>query len=341
MEKILKATHEGNLNINGFDIPAYNLPNGDRVLSRIGFLKAIGRTGKAKGGRLYDDEFQIPVFLSANNIKHLLDAEIIENSIPILFIDLNGNQSIGYKAELLPQVAFVFSDALSKGILKPNQIHVGEQSRILVKGFLNTSIISLVDEATGYQYEREKDALQLTLKAFINKELLKWQKMFPDTFYYEIFRLNKWDYTVKSINNKPGVIGRWTNELIYNQLPKGVLDELKVKTPKSQSGNYTARFFQSLTPDIGHPALTAQLYKVIGIMNISNSWEEFKSNFNRMVDRANGQTELNFDAIEKEIETDVVKEPIKLGAFDDKLKQALNFKPKDKSNDHPQVSLDL
>ena len=297
MEKILKATHQGNLNINSLDITAYNLPNGERVLSRIGFLKALGRTGKAKGGRNYDEEFQTPVFLTASNIKPLVDEDLLENSKPIIFIDLNGNQSIGYKAEILPQVAFLFSDALSKGILKQNQKHIGEQSRILVKAFLKTSIIALVDEATGYQYDRERDALQVVLKAYINEELLKWQKMFPDTFYYEIFRLNKWDYTVKGINKRPSVIGKWTNKLIYEQLPKGVLEELKVKTPKSQEGNYTARFFQSLTPDIGHPELTSQIYKVIGIMQISDNWNDFISNFNRMISRESGQMEINFDDI--------------------------------------------
>ena len=130
---------------------------------------------------------------------------------------------------------------------------------------------------------------------------MKWQKLFPDMFYYEIFRLNNWDYTVKGIQKRPSVIGRWTNELIYKQLPKGVLEELKNRTPKSSEGNYTARFFQSLTPDIGHPALTAQIYKVIGLMNISNNWNEFKSNFNRMVNRNNGQTEIDFDSVEKDL----------------------------------------
>lgn len=92
MEKILKATHQGNLNINSLDITAYNLPNGERVLSRIGFLKALGRTGKAKGGRNYDEEFQTPVFLTASNIKPLVDEDLLENSKPIIFIDLNGNR---------------------------------------------------------------------------------------------------------------------------------------------------------------------------------------------------------------------------------------------------------
>ncbi len=336
-KEMLEATHQGDLNINGFDITAYNLPNGERVLSRIGFLKALGRTGKAKGGRAYDEEFQTPIFLSASNIKPLIDEELLENSKPVFFIDLNGNKSIGYKAEILPQVAFLFSDALGKGILKPNQIHIGEQSRILVKAFLKTSIIALVDEATGYQYERESDALQIILEAYIGKELLKWQKMFPDTFYFEIFRLNKWNYTVKGINNKPGVIGRWTNELIYNQLPKGVLEELKTKTPKSTAGNYTARFFQSLTPDIGHPALTAQIYKVIGIMSSCHSWSEFKTRFNIMVDRANGQIELNFDEIEREIDKSE-EEPIKQSSFNKKLSKALKFNPKE---DSIQTNLDL
>ena len=121
--------------------------------------------------------------------------------------------------------------------------------------------------------------------------------MFPDTFYYQIFRLNKWDYTVRGINKRPGIIGKWTNKLIYEQLPKGVLEELKVKTPKSPEGNYTARFFQSLTPDIGHPELTSQIYKVIGIMQISNNWNDFISNFNRMISRESGQMEIDFDDI--------------------------------------------
>ncbi len=36
-------------------------------------------------------------------------------------------------------------------------------------------------------------------------------------------------------------------------------------------------------------------------MNISNNWAEFKSNFNKMVDRNNGQRELNFEEIENDI----------------------------------------
>ncbi|MBC8109528.1 MAG: hypothetical protein H7Y04_00550, partial [Verrucomicrobia bacterium] len=71
------------------------------------------------------------------------------------------------------------------------------------------------------------------------------------------------------IQKRPGVIGKWTNKIIYKQLPKGILEELKKKTPKSSSDNYTSRFFQSLTLDTGHPHLLVQLNQVIAIMRIT------------------------------------------------------------------------
>ncbi|MGZ7317544.1 P63C domain-containing protein, partial [Streptococcus pyogenes] len=104
-------------------------------------------------------------------------------------------------------------------------------------------VTALVDEATGYQYERERFELQKIFKAYISEELLKWQKMFPDDFYMEIFRLNGWSYDVQSIKRRPGVVGKWTNELIYKRLPDGVLEELKRRTPKTKKGQYKARFF--------------------------------------------------------------------------------------------------
>src|SRR5215218_10305622 len=101
--KIPKATHEGTLTIGDATIKAFNLEDGRRVLSRIGVLRAIGRTGKAKGGRKYDQESKIPVFLTAQNLNPFISNELIEDSKPIQFIDSNGVESIGYKAELLPR----------------------------------------------------------------------------------------------------------------------------------------------------------------------------------------------------------------------------------------------
>ncbi len=292
MEK-RKILHEGILNIGDTIIPCYVLEDGTRVLSGSAMqnaLKLQDETDNRSGTRLarYLGQKSLEPFIYKGKEQGHYD--------PI--ICYKGEQKInGYEATILADICEAFLEARNTIELSTRQKIIADQCEILIRGFARVGITALVDEATGYQYERERDALQVILQAYINEELLKWQKMFPDTFYYEIFRLNKWDYTVKGINKRPSIIGKWTNKLIYEQLPKGVLEELKVKTPKSQEGNYTARFFQSLTPDIGHPELTSQIYKVIGVMQISNNWNDFISNFNRMISRESGQMEIDFDNI--------------------------------------------
>lgn len=292
MEK-RKVLHEGVLNIGDTIIPCYVLEDGTRVLSGSAMqnaLKLQDETDNRSGTRLarYLGQKSLEPFIYKGKEQGHYD--------PI--ICYKGEQKInGYEATILADICEAFLEARNTIELSTRQKIIADQCEILIRGFARVGITALVDEATGYQYERERDALQVILQAYINEELLKWQKMFPDTFYYEIFRLNKWDYTVRGINKRPSIIGKWTNKLIYEQLPKGVLEELKVKTPKSPEGNYTARFFQSLTPDIGHPELTSQIYKVIGIMQISDNWNDFISNFNRMISRESGQMEIDFDDI--------------------------------------------
>lgn len=335
-KKLLKATHEGKFTIGETDINCAVLEDGTRIISRNAIFKAFGRTkrGRAK------NEIRVPnmpSFIDANNLQPFIDDDLRGGLIQHDYIDLNGKNDSGYDATILPMLCKVYLDARQAKVLKTQQLPLARASEILLVGLSKVGIIALVDEATGYQYDREREELQKILKKYISDELLKWQKTFPDTFYMEIFRLNGWNYTVHDIKKRPGVVGKWTNKVIYEQLPKGVLDELKTKTPKSSSGNYTARFFQSLTLDVGHPHLSAQLNQVIAIMRISDNWQEFMSNFNKMVARKNGQLELKFEDLKYNPKEDVYSpadEP-KLEAivpdtdFDQKLKQALNYNPKE------------
>lgn len=198
-----------------------------------------------------------------------------------------------------------------------------------MRSFAKVGIIALVDEATGYQYDREKYELQKILKSYITEELQPWQKRFPDTFYRELFRLNGWNFTVRDIKKRPGVIGKWTNILVYEQLPKGVLEELKKKTPQSPKGNYTARFHQNLTLDIGEPTLTAQITKVIALFQVSDNMKQVWILFEKMKDRENGQLDLPF-VFDDDGHTVGTEEKTKeLSQFNKSLIAALNYNPKD------------
>src|SRR5689334_11665470 len=144
MSKMLTAEYGSDktpLIVGDIEIPCYVLSDGTRVLSRTGFLRAIGRTGKAKGGRVYDDEFKTPVFLSGDNLQPYITKEILENSSPIPFKAPNGTVSIGYKAELLPDVLWAFADAMDAGKLKQSQLHIGQRAKMLLRAFTNVSII--------------------------------------------------------------------------------------------------------------------------------------------------------------------------------------------------------
>jgi hypothetical protein len=50
----------------------------------------------------------------------------------------------------------------------------------LVRGLTDIGIVALVDEATGYQAVRPRDALQAYLEMILRRELAAWSKKFPE-----------------------------------------------------------------------------------------------------------------------------------------------------------------
>lgn len=271
--KVLGATHEGTVEIAGFVIPCAVLEDGTRVLSRIEFIRTIGRKGKAKGGRRYDEESKTPVFLTAANLKPFISNELLENSSPIPFRSASGNVWMGYRAEMLSAVCDVFLDAKLAGVLQANQEHIAARCRILNKGFAAVGITALVDEATGYQDVRARDALAKILEAFVAKELQRWVSTFPPDFYKEMFRLKRIPYTGGL--KKPQFVGHLTNNLVYKRIAPGVLAELRAKNPVADSGRRKHTHHQWLTPTVGHPKLLHHLGKVTALMAISEKWDDF------------------------------------------------------------------
>lgn len=282
MIKQLKATHEGELKIGEKILSCAVLEDNTRVLTATAVFQAFNRTRKGKSSEDYRVD-HMPSFLNANNLQPFIGEEVTLWTRIVHYIGVNGAPRTGYDARVLRGMCRVYIDARNAGVLKSNQERLATEAEILLYALSDVGITALVDEATGYQYSRERDELQKILKAYITEGLLKWEKRFPDEYYRLIFRLHGWDYTIKDIRKRPGVIGKWTKELIYEQLPQGVLEELERVTPRSASGNHTARLHQSLTPDIGHPHLSAQINRVIALMKVSENWQNFMHLFNRMV----------------------------------------------------------
>jgi hypothetical protein len=266
--------YEGEIDLNGLIIPCYVLEDGTRVLSGRAMQNALKMVDEAEEGKQTAGT-RLTRYLAQKSLKSFIYKDKTEDHFEPVICYKGDAKINGFEATVLADICDGFLEARKKIHLSPRQSIIADQCEILIRGFARVGIIALVDEATGYQYDREKDELQKVLSAYISKELLPWQKRFPDEFYKEIFRLNGWNFTVTGIKNRPGVIGTWTKQLVYNLLPKGVLKELENKTPKSAAGNKTARLHQSLSIDIGEPHLEKQLISVITLMNVSNTWKEF------------------------------------------------------------------
>jgi hypothetical protein len=149
-----------------------------------------------------------------------------------------------------------------------------KQAEILMRGFAHVGIIALVDEETGFQEDRDREALQAILDKFLRDNLAKWAKTFPDEFYENLFKLKGWQYRPLSVK-RPSVVGHWTNDIVYARLAPGVLAKLREKTPKDHKGRRRHKFFQWLTDDYGHPALKQHLSNLIFLMKAHPTWQGF------------------------------------------------------------------
>ena len=268
--------------IGGIEIPCYVLEDGTRVLARAGFIRAIGRKGKAKGGRQYDEGFGTPVFLTADNLKPFIPEEISGNSNPIVFKE-NGKKVIGYRAEFLPQVCEIFMDALDAGALRANQVHIAQACKALHRSFAKTGIIALIDEATGYQDVRPRDALRAYLDMVLRKELAAWAKRFPDEFYENIYRLKGWPWPGMQ-KNRYSVVAHYTRDLVYERIAPTLIDELEAKNPKDEKGNRKTKFHQWLTEDVGHPLLAQHIHSLVMFQRLAIANGYGWNRFVKMVD---------------------------------------------------------
>lgn len=275
-EKIPRATHDGTLKIGDAEITCYVLEDGTRIASTRGIMKALGRTWR---GRKYPGT-ELPVFLEAKNLIPYFPQELSSVLSVVEFKTQQGAKAEGFKAELLPMICEVYLNARDAGnVLTEPQKRVAAQADVLMRGFARVGIIALVDEATGFQYDRARDALGVILEAFIAGELGKWAKRFSDDFYRQLFRLKGMDWP--SDKNPPQYVGHWTNDLVYKRLAPGVLDELKKKTPKTPRGNRRHKFHQWLTDDIGHPKLQEHITAVVALMKSSDDWDDFHKRLDR------------------------------------------------------------
>ena len=284
---VIRATHgaaDQPLRIGDLEIPCYVLEDGRRVLSLGGMIKAMGMTGGSAGGGEGD---RLVSFVSGKSINPFISNELSSRMrSPIRFrAPTGGSLATGYEATILPELCDAVLAARKAGALLGHQRHIADQCEILVRALARVGIIALVDEATGYQTDRARDALAKILETFIAKELQAWIQTFPADFYRELFRLRGLTFPTDSVK-RPQYFGVLTNDIVYKRIAPGVLDELKRVTPRDdETGRYKHKFFQRLTSNAGYPKLREHLGAVVAVMKLSNSYADFINKLDHMYPR--------------------------------------------------------
>ena len=132
-----------------------------------------------------------------------------------------------------------------------------------------TGELALIDEATGYQYQREPDALQDFINRVLRQTCATWERRFHPDYYQATFGLFGWKYAGNP--RKPSVIGQITARWVYEAVfPGEIMSELRERRGED-------RLHQWLNEEGGLPLLEKQINAVTMIARSSTDLPDFNN----------------------------------------------------------------
>lgn len=289
-KKLPVAAYRGVLNLVGPEIPCYVLSDGQRVIGRTSATEML--TNIKGGGSLEK-------YMGVKSLKPFIDHDsVVERMIAFRLPEVEGlGRTVkGLPADLLIEICRGFVDALNAHNnpsspfpkLTPRQTQMALRASIFLAACAKVGLDALIDEATGYQYDRITDALQVKLKAYLSEEVRQWEKTFPDELWREFARLTGWK---GSVTKRPKYWGKLVMELIYEYLDPDVAEWLKDHAPEPRHGR---NYHQWLSDQYGLPKLVEHIWMVIGMAKASQNMPELKQRMAEQFGRVPIQLMLYF-----------------------------------------------
>lgn len=282
-ENIPVAEYVGKVRVGDRTIPCAVLYHDTDKPVRVFWNREITAllTGNKKGG--------LERYLKPANLQSYLPEKFKEKSLSESVFPMrmrNGKRlAQAFEATDLIDICQMYMYANRDGKLLKSQIPLARQAEVIVFAFAKTGVVAVIDEATNYQYVRDRLALNKLLERYIVDEAQKWAKKFPDDFYKEIFRLNNWNFNPTNFTKRPGVVGKWTREIVYTRFPPPVLARLEDLNPLTDKGYRKYKHHMFLTDDIGNPELKEYISNVTFLMKSSSTWAKFRQLFARAMGR--------------------------------------------------------
>lgn len=253
------AKWKGQIDLGGDVLDCYVLNTEQRVIALRSAVKTIADAASG----------DLAKFIGVSSLKPFINsdlilAELVEFSIP-------GTQfsGRGLTTEHFEMICRGYVQALYQSApLTDRQREIAIKCAVITSGLTRTGLDALIDEATGYQYERAEDALQIKLRAFIADELRAWEKTFPDELWEEFGRLTNWS---GALSSRPKYWGKLVIELIYDTLDPDVAKYLRENRPPAN-----VRWHQNLTENLGVRQLVSRCFEVVGLSKSCRTMTELR-----------------------------------------------------------------
>ena len=271
LDRMPEAKYKGVLRILDYEIPCYVLNDGQRVIGRTSATEML--TG-IKGGGAFEKYIGVAALRPFINMNGVLEKMV---SFRLPEVEGLDRAVKGLPTSVWLDVCEGFVKALDarnrRAVDVPmtaRQIEMAIQAGMFLAAVARVGLDSLIDEATGYQYDRAADALQVKLHAYLEVEMRKWEKTFPDELWIEFGRLTGWK---GSVTKRPKYWGKLVMELVYEYLDADVADWLRQNVPEPRHGQ---NYHQWLSSQYGLKKLVEHLWKLIGIAKTCQNMVELK-----------------------------------------------------------------
>lgn len=289
-----KPTHSGDLTVGSMKIPCFVLEDGTRLITQRGMQTTIGMStsgGSSGAHRTAQivEKIEGKLFLG-NDLS-------VRMKSPVVFA-FGGLPAYGYEATILVDLCELLLRARdAKDVLAPTQAKYADAADIVMRSFAKVGIIAVIDEVTGYQAVRPKDALQTYLEMILAKELAAWAKKFPDEFYENIYKLKNWPWAGMK-KNRYSVVAHYTRDLVYQRIAPGLLKELEEKSPKNEHGNRKNKLHQWFNDEIGNPLLAQHIHSLVMFQRFALAngfgWNRFLKMVDQVMPKRGDTLELPF-----------------------------------------------
>lgn len=253
---------QGVLELGESRLPCHVLSDGRRVIAQRELTGVL--TGGRKGG--------LTRYLETNRVSQYIDAGEVNSRAVRFSIPGENFEALGYEAVLLIEICDAYLRAREDRKLTRAQQHIAQQAEIIVRTTAKLGIEALVDEVTGYQAVREKNALQLKIQAFIAEEMQEWARMFPEEFWMELARLEHVHYSARQ---RPIRWGRYVMAFVYDAVDGDIGQELRRINPNP---HYKQNHHQWLK-NYGREKVRDHLNQVLGVMKLCRDMPDFNAKF--------------------------------------------------------------